>query len=678
MTPTTRHDDGHQDARDVRARRDTLFAAACAATCAAPREATPRAARLKRAAFALTILCLSLACAAGVAAQGAKKGGRGVAEPAAGEGEGEKGPPSNSVVRGRAVYEETGRPVRRARVQLYSEAGAMHGGGASALTGAAGEFEFKGVAAGRYLIAVIVTGALTPANFTPYASYGSGPVDFQKARQHFQEINVDGVGEVEVSLRARRGAAVSGRVTYENGDPAVGVAVTVTAKADEKSPPSWAAGRERHVTEEADDRGVYRFTGLPPGEYVVSVSEPVAHGDNPRIDIGPVSGGALFETFYPSTTKRGEAVAVSAGAGEEKAGIDIVVVERGSHKLSGTVVARKGGAPVANARVTVLAKDSPLANSPYASYLEHNPDTTTDEAGRFSLREIPDGEYVIHVSPAPDVSAAEVFGPAPARRKKTQAVEDGVAPDGGLGEEYRPPLQRYAAKMHEVKMAGRDLEGVSIELGGGGRITGTITLEGGKEFPGHMPIFAVTLDASGAEARHYKAAVTWRDQFAAGGVMPGKAYLYTYVSDRDEGYYVKSIMADGKDLTREFLQIEEGAEIRGVRIVVAEGVGKLEGRVAAAGRDKSPAGGAELMLVAADSARWAHPGSRLYGRSKWDGTFEMSAPPGDYFVFLLPEKDTNRTLTEADIRAHTAADAKRVTLRAKQTAKIELTVPEEK
>lgn len=653
MTPTTRHDDGRQEARDV------------------------RAARLRRALFALTILCLSLACAAGVAAQGSKKGGGGVAEPPAGEGEEAKGPPSNSVVRGRAVYEETGRPVRRARVQLYSEAGALHGGGASAPTGAAGEFEFKGVAAGRYIVAVIVAGALTPASFAPYAAYGGGPVDFLKARQHFQEINVDGVSEVELSVRARRGAAVSGRVTYQNGDPAVGVSVTVTAKADEKSPSLWAAGRERRVMAEADDRGVYRFTGLPPGEYVVSVSEAVAHGDNPRIDIGPVSGGALFETFYPSTMKRGEAVAVSVGAGEEKAGIDITVVERGSHKLSGTVVARKGGAPVANARVTVLSKDSSLANSPYVSYLEHSPDTTTDDAGRFSLREIPDGDYLIHVSPVPDVDAAEVFGPAPSRRKKTQAAEADAVPDSGAGEEYRQPLQRYAAKTQEVKIAGRDLEGVSIEVGGGGRITGTITLEGGKEFSGHMSIFAVTLDAAGAETRDYKAAVRWRDQFALGGVMPGKAYLYTYVSDQTETYYVKSITADGKDMTREFLQLEEGAEIRGVRIVIAEGVGKLEGRVAAAGRDKPPAGGAELMLVAADPARWAHPGSRLYGRSKWDGTFEVSAPPGDYFVFLLPEKDTNRTLTEADIRAHTA-DAKRVTLRAKQTAKIELTAPEEK
>lgn len=636
-----------------------------------------------RAPFLLAALCLSLACALNAAAQGSKKGGRGVADSAvAEEGAGENEPPTYSVVRGRAVYEETGRPVRRGRVQLFPEATAPHGGGgASVLTGAQGEFEFKGVAAGRYLIAVNVAGALVPSSFSQYEGYGGGgPVDYAKARQHFQEIVADGVGEIEVSVRARRGGAVSGRVTYENGDPAVGATVTVAAKTEEGSRASWVTVGGRRVRGTADDRGVYRFTGLPPGEYLVSVAETVTHGaaENARVDMGPIGGGALFETFYPSATKRREAVAVAVGLGEEKAGIDITVVERGLHTVSGTVVARKGRAPIANARVSVLAKDSALANSPYTSYLEYQPDTTTDEAGRFSLREIPDGEYVIHVSPAADLDAAEVFGPVPPKPKPPAKAVGGEEEGEGTdeeGEEYRQPLPRYAAKLHEVKVAGRDLEGVAIEMGGGGRIVGTVVAEGGKEPPGHTPLFAITHDESGAEPRDYKVAVMWRDQFAVGGVMPGRVYLYTYVSDQGEGYYVKSITANGKDLTREFLRVEEGAEIRGVRIVVAAGAGKLEGRVVSAGSDKTPVGGAEVVLVAADSSRWAHPGSRIYGRSNWGGSFEVSAPPGDYFAFLLPARDTDKTLTEADIRAYTA-DAKRVTLRAKQTAKVELSAPE--
>lgn len=668
MIPPTHHDDKD----DPVARR-------------APHGPTRRG--LARALSALTILCLSLACALSVAAQGSKKkGGRDVAEPGAAEGEGEKEPPSNSVVRGRAVYEETGRPVRRGRVQLFSEPSSMHGGGATVLTGAQGEFEFKGVAAGRYLVVASVAGALVPTSFSLYGDYGGGPIDYAKARQHFQEVVVDGVSEVVVGVRARRGAAISGRVTFEDGDPAIGASVMLALKTDEQAQPSLGMGRSRRVSGTADDRGVYRITGLPPGEYVVSVAEPMAHGsaDNARAGMGPFGGGALFETFYPSVTKRREAVAVAVGVGEEKPGVDITVVERGLHQLSGTVVARKGGAPVAGARVSILAKDSPLANSPYASYLEHQPDTTTDEEGRFSLREIPDGDYLILVSPAADVDAAEVFGPVPAKPKPpAEAVggggEDegqGEAPDGDGGE-YRQPLPRYAAKQHEVKVSGRDVEGVSIEIGRGGRVVGAIVVEGGKELPGYAPIFAVTLDESGAAPRDYKGAVAWRDQFAIGGVMPGKVYLHAYVSEQHEDYYVKSITANGKDLTREFLQIEEGAEVKGVRVVVAEGAGKLAGRVVSAGRDKTPVGGAEVLLVAAESARWPHPASRIYGRGKWDGTFEVSAPPGDYFVFLLPEKDTDKVLSEADIRAYTA-DAKRVTLRAKQTAKIELSAPEDK
>src|ERR1051325_9139011 len=85
----------------------------------------------------------------------------------------------NSTVRGRAVFEETGRPVRRAHVMLVLEH-STPGAGVSAqgLTNARGEFEFKDVRAGHYFVAVLAPGVLTPFSFgvTTVATVDSTPM----------------------------------------------------------------------------------------------------------------------------------------------------------------------------------------------------------------------------------------------------------------------------------------------------------------------------------------------------------------------------------------------------------------------------------------------------------------------------------------------------------------------
>ncbi len=183
-----------------------------------------------------------------------------------------------SVVYGRAVYEGTSRPVRRARVTLASRAERTRQ--YVGLTDANGEFRIGGVTPGHYFAFVVAGGVISPVSFIPLAELGAGAPDLYRPelRQYFDEVEVDGKGDKELTVRARRGAAIGGKVTYANGDPAINVRVHIMRRSESRlskfmpgSSPSAFVGLT------TDDRGMFRVAGLPPGEYVVGVSELADH-----------------------------------------------------------------------------------------------------------------------------------------------------------------------------------------------------------------------------------------------------------------------------------------------------------------------------------------------------------------------------------------------------------------
>jgi hypothetical protein len=76
-------------------------------------------------------------------------------------------PPANSAVYGRVVYDDTSRPVRRARVLLVDEVGSRPE--YNALTDADGAFRIEGVRAGSFFAFVDVPGVLSPVGFVRVA-----------------------------------------------------------------------------------------------------------------------------------------------------------------------------------------------------------------------------------------------------------------------------------------------------------------------------------------------------------------------------------------------------------------------------------------------------------------------------------------------------------------------------
>src|ERR1700755_609789 len=150
--------------------------------------------------------------------------------------------PQLSVIKGCVYYEDTGRPVKRTNVMLINAPGSEGGGELSGMTDGEGNFVIKKARAGIYYAVINAPGVVTPISYLNITKLGPPRGDnvsdekeeFERTFMRFDKIVVDGLSEVYVQIPAKHGAAISGRVMYGNGDPAVGVKIEVMRKVDGK------------------------------------------------------------------------------------------------------------------------------------------------------------------------------------------------------------------------------------------------------------------------------------------------------------------------------------------------------------------------------------------------------------------------------------------------------------
>jgi hypothetical protein len=600
-------------------------------------------------------------------------------------------PEANSTVRGRVVYDDTSRPARRARLMLVSEGGVR--GEYGALTDGRGEFSIRGVRAGTYFAFLDVPGVLSPIAFISVEEMrggSSGMPDLGAGRAFFDIIEVDGKEDVNVVVHARRGASVAGRVTYADGDPAVNVNISLLRRD--------AAGRlQRFMTGaniialsglRTDDRGMYRLTGLPPGEYVIGVSEPADHSPNGRNyrsdDVSGIfegmMGQQLLMTFHPSSASVKEAAVIKLAVGDERTDVDVRITERELRTVSGVVRSRRDKRPLARAQVSITRRDDPLGPGGTIAFFGGSESgrnaTTTDDEGRWQFDEIPDGPYTINVKPAeeyePDATAAFSMNSNRAASGVNYAAEN------RNGEGYvRRRKPGLAPARRDVEVSGGNLTEVVIESGDGGRISGRVTVEGGDaSVYAHIALFRLPDggDERGLASSDYRSADARGGQFSIDGLPAGRFSLQPSIYENDQTVYVKSITWNGKDLLREPLELAEGATAEGVHVVFARNPATLRVTAVRAG-DRKPSPYAFASLLATDAPDpSAYNAPRPSCMTSEDGSCPIKAPPGEYLVVVLPRGGLRESF-EAEVRRR-AATAPRVTLRAGETKELEVIVPE--
>jgi protocatechuate 3,4-dioxygenase beta subunit len=251
---------------------------------------------------------------------------------------------------GRVVSAESGDPIRNARVKVPNDAGSE-----PVLTGEDGRFTLASATAGQRSIVAEKTGY---AGTTAPASDG-------------------------VEIRMVKSGAISGRVIDDFGEPMP----LITVLAERVITASGPIRMERVAAAETDDRGVYRLSGLPAGEFIVAMAA------------GPPALARPPQHFYPNAATPDRAQPIAVGSGADVVGIDLVMplppagmiaprdalpsARPGESASIRGRVARADGLPLRRAQVRLSFSDSLLSRSV----------TDTDDDGQYEFRGLKSGAY---------------------------------------------------------------------------------------------------------------------------------------------------------------------------------------------------------------------------------------------------------------------------------------------
>lgn len=599
-------------------------------------------------------------------------------------------PIQKSTVRGRVFYAESGRPVRRASVMLIADTMRGGPGESGALTDNEGNFEMKDVPAGTYYPMVNAPGVVSPMAFLDFSQMerpgASEKSAFQEAFKDFEKIIVNGVSDTYVQIAAKRGGAISGRVYYDDGDVAVGVRVEVLRKVGDKYLsviPNFSAivGMFGGGQYQSDDRGAFRFSGLPPGEYIVKATENVSHSDSSgrggAFESTILGGGSSFLTvFNPDTLDPASAQPVKVEYGTEMTEVNVTIPSRYLFKLGGRVISRANKTPV-KAEITLQRVGDEKLFSIFSEIGRRMQGAQTDPSGNWSFKELPKGKYKLVVTPRVD----PVYNP-------DDFDEEGRPKPKPSPAKTEP---RYSSRVQEVIVEDRDQLDLSIELGYGATVSGIVAVENLiNEMPRSVSIRAehetpelstrasvtnydvsaeVAVSSTSRLPRPTPQTLKPNHDFKIENVASGKTKFTIRVDDGD--YYVKSAMAGSTDLLTTEYDFKEGEKLENVRIVLGKGVGTIKGVILTA--DKEPASGVRIILVPTDAKKRIDTFQRTV-QSDTEGAFEAKVAPGEYAVIVVGAQQTTTGEEWKTWLAEHLEDATKVSVESGKTETVNLKV----
>ena len=534
------------------------------------------------------------------------------------------------------------------------------------LTADDGRFLFRDLPKGRYGIAV------SAAGYVP-ATYGqgrpSGPA------QAIDLADAERLGGVQV--RIWKTATLSGIVTDDLGQPAVGVNIRAMRRAISGGQPRFTTA----PTAITDDRGMYRLDNLVPADYVVgitmrqdtipisaavaadgpSASSPdatdaarslsfsgalvtgasgVRVGDLMLRSLGPglarpstTSSARVMTyqpTYYPSATTPSQATLISLKSGEERSGINLQLRLVPAVRVSGKVVGPAG----AGAFLGVWL--APEGAGDYQSEGQGEAgNTVSDATGAFTFLSIPSGRYTLKI---------RMF-PRPATREQvTMMNPDGVPTTVNMnvprgGPPPPPPAEPSLWAAMPVTVGDSDVTDLTVTLKTGLKLSGRVEFAGTRTAPTADQIQRMSIGLQSAEGRTSSPIVAagraTPDGFFQTGGYAGGRYIAA-VTTLPPGWSLKSIVSNGRDISVEPIELAD-RDITDAIITFTDKTTTLTGSVTREGRAD---GDADVVIFPADSTAWKEIGvparrGRVERVTK-AGTFSTTGlPAGDYFVAAI-------------------------------------------
>jgi hypothetical protein len=221
---------------------------------------------------------------------------------------------ASGSIKGTVTNAVTGERLRKAYVRLapVSDAASIR----PAVTDEQGRFVFENIQPGNYSLEAEHQGFIE----SKYGEDAGAPVELRiAAGQNLSDLNI----------RLMPPAAISGRVTDEDGDPWTHAQINIKRSV-------WKGGKrqlEGFNNAELNDAGEFRADHLPPGRYYLSAEPDAWWEKRNRIASAP----PLQETWYPSSLDSSSATPVDLLPGQELRGAEIRLRRGSVYRIRGKV-----------------------------------------------------------------------------------------------------------------------------------------------------------------------------------------------------------------------------------------------------------------------------------------------------------------------------------------------------
>ena len=413
-------------------------------------------------------------------------------------------------------------------------------------------------------------------------------------------------GTHDVELLLPRGGVISGRVADVDGGPAIDVRIEVLRRVFVNGRPEFAIAANGLT----DDRGEYRVHGLAADTYVVSTARTF-----------PTAGDGLgyAPLFYPGTTDSTDAQRIRLRAGQEAAGIDLTLTGARRPRVSGTAYDTKGN-PLAVGLVSICWDNvCPLATA------------SNKPAGQFELRDVPTGRYVLNASGRTDAGERETA---------TALIEVGL----------------------------QDVTNVVAVAARPSTLTGQIVFEGEapKYQPGSVQLVARQVSPRISQDRSITATVKSDWSFTVANLAGPRVFRAAALP---EGWALKSVALDDRDVTDTPVSFVRGQDVKGLRVTLTRQTTTL--RATVSNSSGAAIAEAQLVVFAADSALWTE-GSRFIATTRPGPSGEAridGLPPGEYLVVAVDALEEGQE-QNADFLNSVKRTAVPVTLKPGETARV--------
>ena len=511
---------------------------------------------------------------------------------------------------GRVVAADTGKPLHRATVVVSApdvDRFRLPPDGRRALTTDDGAWEIGDLPAGKYVITVSKAGYVRTQYGQRYARERAKVVELREAATL-----------TRLDILVPKAGVIAGRIGDEAGDPITPAVVSLQQVRYVDGVPALQPVAEGMMSVLigglTDDRGEYRIHGLGPGTYYVSAATDTVSTGTP----GQTS--QLAATYYPGTANVSEAQPVTVGAGEELLNVSFNLTRTRVAKISGVAVASSGEPMTAALR---------LKNTPALPL--GGAETMSDGNGRFTLADVPPGDYRLEVESARVLGAKELTS---------------------------MPLT----------VSGDDITDLVITTRPGATASGRVVTDDGSAPPAGVEVFAVPA------SREAFTPVWMSGRPPPVGEFQIQGLLDTHLirARVPAGWFLTSVTLDKRSIIDSGYDFKPAATVAGIEVVVSRRATGLSGTVT---KDDAPTGDYTVVAFSTDEQRWG-PKTRYVqvARPGQNQDFALDGLPSDeYFVialdYLEPGEETDRAWLD-----RWKARATRVTVSGDQRSTVTLKV----